>query len=276
MQHIAPLPNRAVLSISGADRTTFLQGLISNDVTLLTKESALFAALLSPQGKYLADFFLTTDGEKIFVEGESTGLPALAFKLRRFRLRADVAIEPTDLLVFAAWGGTPLALPPEATVTPDPRLPEAGFRILSPSEIETNATPEDYNIHRLTLGLPDGAQDLLIDKTILLEAGFDELHGISWSKGCYMGQELTARTRYRGLIKKRILPVSATSDLPPPGTILRGPDGRETGEMRSSSGTIGMALLKIDQLETPISADGITITPHVPAWCVFTEASPKP
>ncbi len=265
MVHITHLPNRAVLAISGTDRVSFLQGLVSNDVTLAAPGRAVFAALLSPQGKWLADFFLFADGDRLLLEGDAAQLPALATKLRRFKLRADVAITDTNLAVFAAWGA-PVAAPVGAIMAPDPRLAQAGVRILAPTGLPASATPADYDVHRLSLGLPDGSRDLIADKTILLEAGFDELNGISWTKGCYMGQELTARTRYRGLIKRRLVPVTGVAGLPPPGTPIVDGAGRDVGDMRSAAGTLGLASLRIDALAANLSSAGAALSVHMPSW----------
>jgi len=262
MPQLALLPGRSVLAVTGADRVGFLNGLVSNDVALAAPGRAVWAALLNPQGKWLADFFILADGERLLLDCAADRAALVAQRLARFRLRAAAQIEPTALLVHAAWGGAP---PPAGIQAPDPRLLEAGWRILTEAPLPASATAGEYDAHRLSLGLPDGARDLEADKTILLEAGFDELNGISWTKGCYMGQELTARTRYRGLLKRRLLPVTAAAPLPPPGTpVLSGE--REIGDMRSVLGHDGMALLRLDALGNPLQAAGIPLTVRMPAW----------
>lgn len=260
---IALLPDRAVLEISGEDRLTFLQGLVSNDVTKARADQAVWAALLTPQGKWLADFFVLADGERLLLDVERGQAAMLAQKLSRFRLRAKVAIAALDWHVHVAWGGTP---DPAGTVAaPDPRLPEAGWRLLSPALLPATATPEEWDAHRLALGLPDGSRDLEADKTVLLEAGFDELAGVSWTKGCYMGQELTARTKYRGLIKRRLVPVVLAGDLPPPGTpVLR--DGTEVGTLRSGRDRAALATLRLDSLGAALTCGGIALSPALPPW----------
>ena len=147
-------------------------------------------------------------------------------------------------------------------VAPDPRLPEAGWRVLAGSALECDVDHADWDRHRLLLGLPDGSRDCESEKTVLLEAGFDELGGISWSKGCYMGQELTARTRYRGLLKRRLVPVSSHAALPSPGTALTR-NGVEVGTMRSSRDFHGIALLRLEHLQANL--DG-ALHARVPAW----------
>jgi tRNA-modifying protein YgfZ len=260
----AQLPGRAVLAVSGNDRVSFLNGLVSNDVAQVAPARAVWAALLTPQGKYLTDFFIYADSERLLLECEASQRDMLAQKLSRFRLRAQVAVEPADFSTYAGWDGAPPAIS-AAVAAPDPRLPGAGWRVLTTQAPATNATYEEWDRHRLALGLPDGTRDLETEKTVLLEAGFDELNGISWTKGCYMGQELTARTRYRGLLKRRLLPVAATGNVPAHGTAVFA-GGREVGEMRSGRGQIGLALLRLDALGEALTAGGQSLRVEVPAW----------
>jgi tRNA-modifying protein YgfZ len=177
-------------------------------------------------------------------------------------LRSRVALNDADLLVHAAWDGEPEVA---GIAARDPRLPEAGWRVLTADPILANASEEDWDLYRLGLGLPDGSRDLESEKSILLEAGFDELNGVSWTKGCYMGQELTARTKYRGLVKRRLVPVRIDGELPPPGApLLR--DGREVGTMRSSRGGLGMAVVRLEALEHALTSDQTIVTPLLPDW----------
>jgi hypothetical protein len=267
---IARLPARAVVEVAGEDRASFLQGLVSNDVTVAAPGRAVFAALLTPQGKWLADFFILTEGERLLLETEAAGAAGLAQRLNRFKLRAKVALRVAEeLAVHVAWGG---ALPPGGSIAAaDPRLPEAGFRVLARDPVEADATAEDWDRHRLALGLPEAA-DLEPEGTILLEAGFDELSGISWTKGCYMGQELTARTRYRGLLKRRILPVAVEGALPPSGTPVTDAAGTTQGELRSGRDGRAMALLRLAALDgRPLTAGEARVAPDVPGWVKLPE-----
>jgi folate-binding protein YgfZ len=259
---MARLADRSVLAIGGADRISFLQGLVSNDVALAAPGRSVWAALLTPQGKWLADFFVFADGERLLLDCETAQAPMVAARLSRFRLRSAVAIEPVGHGVYAGWDGDP---PPGTLSAPDGRLAEAGFRVLSETALETNASEAEYDLHRLMLGLPDGARDLEAEKSLLLEAGFDELGGVSWTKGCYMGQELTARTRYRGLLKRRLVPVTAEGGLPPSGTVLMA-DGREAGTMRSSRDGLGMAVVRLEHLQAELTGGGATLRARVPVW----------
>jgi folate-binding protein YgfZ len=262
MMKLALLPGRRVLELTGADRVGFLNGLVSNDVTQAAPGRAVWAALLTPQGKYLADFFILAEAERLLLACASSQAPLVSTRLLRYRLRADVAIAPVPLAVHAAWDGTPDV--PDSIAAPDPRLPDAGWLVFSAAPLACTASAEDFDVHRLSLGLPDGVQDLEPEKSVLLEAGFGELGGVSWTKGCYMGQELTARTRYRGLLKRRLLPVQGES-LPPHGTPVAAGD-RVVGEMRSSRGGVGLALLRLDALEQPLHAGGHALSLRIPAW----------
>ncbi len=261
MSKLAHLPSRAVLAVAGADRISFLQGLVSNDVSLAAPGRAVWAAMLTPQGKWLADFFIFSDGERLLLDVEAQQAPDLVRRLTRFRLRADAQIAAEPSQVYAAWDGLPPASPLTA---PDPRLTEAGWRMLA-SGLETNAGADDYDWHRLALGLPDGSRDMEAEKSVLLEAGFDELDGISWTKGCYMGQELTARTKYRGLLKRRLVPIRAERGaLPASGSAVFA-GGVEVGQVRSSREGMGLALLRLDALESPLECNG-PVRVERPRW----------
>ncbi len=270
MTRLARLPARSVIEASGEDRVEFLQGLVSNDVNDVRPGRAVWAALLTAQGKYLADFFIFDDGARLLLDAEAAQAAMLAQRLSRYRLRSRVAIAPAALDVYAAWDGVPDA--GAVIAAPDPRLEEAGWRLLSAATLPTNATADEYDRHRLALGLPDGSRDMEPEKTVLLEAGFDVLNGVSWSKGCYMGQELTARTKYRGLLKRRLVPVSVDGPLPEPGTpILR--DGAEVGTMRSGRDGLGLALLRLEALDGPLECGGARLTPRRLAWAAQPQAA---
>jgi len=263
---LAYLPDRGVLEVAGPDRVAFLQGLVSNDVSDIPPGDAVWAALLTPQGKWLADFFVLEVGDALLLDAERAQVPMLAQRLARFRLRAKVALRDAseEWHVHAAWDG---AAPGGGLVGRDPRLAEAGWRILAAVPLAGPETAEAYDRHRLALGLPDGSKDMEAEKSVLLEAGFDELNGVSWTKGCYMGQELTARTRYRGLVKRRLVPVALDGPPPPRGTPVTDEAGAELGEMRSCRDGLGLALLRIEALgRAPLRAAGAALTPRIPAW----------
>lgn len=273
MTHLAHLPSRGVIEVTGDDRVTFLQGLVSNDVTQAAPGQAVWTALLSPQGKWLSDFFILADGERLLLDCPKSHVEMVLAKLSRFRLRSRAALrDVSDLLqVSVAWGGTP-ALPDGVIAAPDPRLPEAGWRILSGEELAATADAAAWDSHRIALGLPDAA-DMDSDRTLLLEVGFDELNGVSWSKGCFMGQELTARTKYRGLVKRRLVPVAADVELPPHGApVLR--DGHEVGQLRSTAGRSALAMLRLDALDGgPLTCGDARLTVRLPGWMTLPQAA---
>ncbi len=264
MSHIAPLPDRAVLAVSGEDARTYLQGIITNDVRKVTPENAVFSALLSPQGKYLFEFFIIGHEGALLLETDKARLPELIKRLTMYRLRAKVEFaEKPELNVTALWGNR---VPSTEYVTTydDPRHPELGKRMLTASAQEGNA---DYETHRLSLGIPEGGKDLIVDRSILLEYGYDHLGAIDFNKGCYVGQEVTARSKHRATLHKYIHCVTADSALPPAGTVITS-NGRELGDMRSSRGTIGLAVLRTgDAALTPLlDAGGVPIKAQLPAW----------
>ena len=286
------LEDRSVLSVSGRDRVSFLQGLVSNDIEKAGPGSAIYAALLTPQGKYLYDFFIVEAGEAgeagdaLLLDCERAGLDGLKKRLSLYKLRADVTFKDRsdEWVVAAVFGNGSIEAAIEGVaVFADPRLAQAGVRCILPKAearaiLEkaglTPANEADYDRLRLTLGLPDGSRDLIAEKSTLLESGFDELNGVDWDKGCYMGQELTARTKYRGLVKKRLMPVTFDGPPPEPGTPVM-LEGKEAGEVRSSQttadGGIGLALIRLDALEhsADLKAGDVSVTPSKPDWADF-------
>lgn len=292
----AILESRAVLAVAGEDRVAFLQGLVSTDVAAVSETTAIHTAFLTAQGKYLHDFFIAALGERFLLDCEAVRADDLKKRLSMYRLRSKVTIEARpELAVAAAFGdgaADKLALSNEAGAARaldggvafvDPRLAAAGARAILPAEsaeATLSATglaagpPEDYDQIRLALGLPDGSRDLVPEKSILLENGFEELNGVDWDKGCFLGQELTARTHYRGLVKKRLMPVAIDGPPPAPGTtVMLGK--KEAGEMRSGAGALGLALLRLDAVaKAAETSDALTagearLTPQKPDWAAF-------
>jgi folate-binding protein YgfZ len=292
----ALLPARAALGVAGDDRQTFLQGLVSSDATKVDGAHARHAAFLTAQGRFLHEFFMLAVGETIQLDAEAARLDDLARRLKLYKLRAKVTLAPsTGLVVAAFWGENAAAafgLAEEAgaakelaggTVYVDPRLPALGVRALVPPETVGQlaathgfaaADAGAYDALRLANGVPDGSRDLGIEDALLLENGFDELGGVDWKKGCYVGQEVTARMKYRALIRKRLMPVRIDGAAPPFGTRVMLGDA-EAGEMRSAAGGLGLALLRIEAVEKA-AVDGATLvagdaklTPHKPGWANF-------
>jgi folate-binding protein YgfZ len=290
----AELPARGVLEITGEDRVAFLQGLVTNDVIKVSADRAIFAALLTAQGRYLFDFFVFALGDALYLETEAARLGDLQRRLTIYKLRSKVALADASarFAVAAAWGesaGT-LGLTGEGAAQPfgggiafiDPRVAALGARAVLPRDqglaaLEqagfARADAAAYDRHRLALGVPDGSRDLPIEKALLLESGFDELNAIDWQKGCYMGQELTARTKYRALVKKRLLPVAVEGPLPAPGTPIM-LDGAEAGELHSGRDDRALALLRLDAVEAAekgatLLAGTARLKPERPSWAKF-------
>ena len=275
------IPHRSVIAVGGADRVEFLQGLISNDTTKVAPGRAVWAALLTPQGRFLNDMFVADGGDdSLLLETERERAPALAKKFSLYKLRSKVTVEDRSaaMEVAVVFGtGAERALEIDGAISfVDPRLAELGVRVLAPagtvaallSARGIAAAPlDDYDALRLSLGVPDGSRDLPVEKALLLESGFDELNGVDWKKGCYMGQELTARTKYRGLVKKRLFPIEVDGALPAPGTSVH-LDGEEVGELRSGSGRRALALLQTEAARGAgaLTADGVRIVPIIPPW----------
>ena len=291
---LTPLPDRCVITVDGPEAEAFLQRLVSNDVTRASDKQALYATLLTPQGKFLFDFFIVRSGETFFLDCEAERREAFIERLSRYRLRAAVTLADasSDYAVAVLFGQDALKaadLDPHPGVVRrwhagwmyvDPRLPAAGARMLIGQQgidssrkalAALSSDPDHYDDWRLTLGLPDGCRDMIPDKSFLLESGIDELNGIDWDKGCYIGQETTARTKHRTAIRKRLLPVrfaAETVDFDQP--ILAG--DQEVGVMRSAGKGRGLALLRLDmwrkagQSGLPLQVDGQEITVHWPEW----------
>lgn len=220
------LKNRGLLQLEGADRHDFLQGLITNDMRKLSSSNPLYACLLSPQGKFLHDFFVIERNDVTFIDCEGGDRAQdLYNRLNMYRLRADVQISiERENDVYAIFGIPGLGIP-------DPRHPDMGRRFFEKPEGMEEKPFEEWDKRRIALTLPDGSRDLIIDKSTMDEAHMDAIGAVSYDKGCYVGQELTARMHYRGLGKKHLKTVDINS-LP------------EKAELRSSCGDIGLALVK--------------------------------
>lgn len=288
------LDHRGVLRISGPERAKFLQGLVSNDVNRLANGTALWSALLTPQGKFLHDLFIIERDEAFLVDCERDRLDDLKKKLSMYKLRTKVVIEAMpDLAVCALIGdgaGAALDLPAEAgaaaplgggMVFVDPRHAAMGMRAILPrdelADLDAKgfvpAGLDAFDAARIALGLPDGSRDMVPEKALLLENGFEELNGVDFKKGCYMGQELTARTKYRGLLKKRLMPVEIDGVAPEPGAPLMLGDV-EAGEMRSSAGSVGLALIRLEHLDALANGAALVsgqtkLSPRKPDWANF-------
>lgn len=218
------LKNRGLIHLEGPDRHTFLQDLITNDIEKLSTDRPLYACLLTPQGKFLHDFFVMEGKNFTLLDCEGGERAQDLFnRLNMYRLRKDVQISVEETNDVYAVFGAPIGLP-------DPRDPEMGNRTFEKPDLKEKPF-ETWDKHRITLTIPDGSRDLIPEKSTMDEARMDQLSAIDYDKGCYVGQELTARMHYRGLGKKHLQTVQ-TGELP------------EKAELRSSCGDIGIALVK--------------------------------
>jgi folate-binding protein YgfZ len=277
MPFFTPLPYRALVAVRGEDRISFLQGLVSNNMARVEAGQAVWAAFLTPQGKFLHEFFAVPHGDEVLLECERARRDDLITHLSRYKLRAKVSLAVEDSLIAGAnWGGTagPVRAEGAGVIYGDPRLESAGSRWALPADQVNSiaqaglsrATLEAYDAHRFDLGLPDGSRDMEIEKALLLENGFEELHGVDFKKGCYIGQELTARTHYRALIKKRLMPVIIEGDALDPGAMITTADGTEAGELKSNGGGKGLALLRLDKIGGVLKVGESRIAARPPTW----------
>lgn len=271
----AILSHRAVLRLSGSAVIAYLQGLVTTDVSKLTQQRAQYAALLTPQGKYLYSFFLYADGASVLLDGEAAHIESLQKRLNLYRLRADVQIAMTDLQVVAAWGADAQYAADAVFCAADPRLPELGLRMVVQNAVFVDthrASADDYDVWRLQHGVPDDSRDLTPEKSFPLQFGFEALNAVDFRKGCYVGQEVTARTKHLGVLRKILTQVQLVEGvLPEKGTLLQY-DGVSAGQMLSSNGRDGLALLQADKMRSAIAHDALLhfdggcLKPLLPKW----------
>lgn len=239
------LPDRGLLRISGPDRRAFLQGLVSNDVNLLDRQPCVYACFLTPQGKFLHDMFISEVNETLLLDIEGGARAQdLCHRLEVYRLRSDVMLELVpETTVYAIFTEN------KTSGVADPRHTGMGHRAFERPDLPAISF-ETWDRQRISLGIPDGSRDMVPLKSTLLESNVDRLNGVSWKKGCYLGQELTARMHYRGLAKKHLYPVHLAEQAgwQPGDTITLG--DRAVGEMRSRCGDVGLALLKDEAVGT--------------------------
>lgn len=270
----ALLDDRAIIAISGPEARDFLQGLVTNDVTGgLAPGTALYAALLSPQGKILFDFFITEGDGALLLDCARSQREILLKKLKMYKLRARIEIEARDqLAVYSNLRGhpenRPTAYADRAITFADPRMAAFGNRSIGAmAEMPANLPgSQAYHQMRLALAVPEGT-DFGFERIFALDAGLEELHGVSFTKGCYVGQELTSRMKHRATARKRIVTIAAEADLPGSGVVTRG--GSEIGEVLSSYGKTAFALVRLDRLEETqgdMAAAAIPVTLTRPQW----------
>ncbi|MDE0049494.1 MAG: folate-binding protein [Rhodospirillales bacterium] len=285
-----PLEDRGVVSVDGPEAGPFLQGLISNDIERVMDARGIYAALLTPQGKFLHDFFVLRRGAGYLLDCEGARTGDLGQRLMAYRLRADVALADAteDYRVIALFGGdggeSAFDLPAGdggaapcagGTLMRDPRGDALGLRAVLPADAAlafleragfARGIQADYERHRIALGAPDGSRDMEVGRATLMECGFEELNGVDFEKGCYVGQELTARTKHRGLVRRRLARVALEGPLPPAGTPIVAGE-REVGEIRSGLDGAALAVLRLERIAaaaeagTPLVAGDARVIP---------------
>lgn len=240
---------RNVIALDGdaAEQGDFLQSLLTNDITKARADHLVYAALQTPQGKFLADMLVGLDPAGNYRLDVAAELAADVLKrLTMYRLRRPITLAKLEMPVFAVWGeGTP----PQGAAR-DPRNDALGWRFYN---AEPSSAPGDYDLHRLQLGIPEAPADLIPNDTFLLEAGFEALHGVDFKKGCYVGQEIVARMKHKTTLRKGYRPVAVIGSAKP-GTAITNAEGRDAGTLYSNRDGFGIALIRQDRAEGALAA----------------------
>ncbi|MFZ0196751.1 MAG: folate-binding protein [Pseudolabrys sp.] len=284
---VALLPDRGVVKVAGDDARGFLNGLVTNDIAKVAPGKPRFAALLTPQGKIIVDFIVAeapgNDGGGFFLDCPRALASALVEKLNFYKLRAKVICEDLSnvLGVMAIWDGT--AESEYGLSYPDPRLPVLGSRIMLPPHLAEEAAADlggmlagadAYEAHRIALGVPRGGLDFIYGDTFSHEADMDQLNGVDFGKGCYIGQEVVSRVEHRASARSRVVPIVYDEFAPSSGLPVMAGD-RQIGTLGSTAKGHGLALVRLDRIGdalaagATIEAGGIAIRAVKPAWAKF-------
>jgi len=276
---IAEMPRRGVVSVGGADAEKFLNDLITSDVPKAAGKAA-YGGLLTPQGKILFDLIVFRDGETFLFDLPKAAVADFVKRLTFYRLRAKVEIADLsdERIVVAAWGGARQPIV-DGPVAADPRLAGLGFRAIVPSGADMapdfeEATAADYDAHRLALGVPEGGIDFAYGEPFPHDADMDQLGGVDFAKGCYVGQEVVSRMEHRGTARRRFVLAKSRSPLPAVGTPVMAGE-KYIGTLGSSVGGDGLALVRLDRAKDAIdrgiaiTAGGATLTLALPGWATF-------
>jgi len=284
---VALLPDRGVVKVAGDDARGFLNGLVTNDMGKVAPGKPRFAALLTPQGKIIIDFIVAeapiNDGGGFFLDCPRALASALVEKLNFYKLRAKVICEDLSsvLGVMAIWDGT--AESEYGLSYPDPRLPALGSRIMLPPHLAEEAAADlggmlagadAYEAHRIALGVPRGGLDFIYGDTFSHEADMDQLNGVDFGKGCYIGQEVVSRVEHRASARSRVVPIVYDEFAPSSGLPVMAGD-RQIGTLGSTAKGHGLALMRLDRIGdalaagATIEAGGIAIRAVKPAWAKF-------
>lgn len=279
----AGLTERAVIEIGGTDAEQFLQGLITNDIARARDGRAIHAALLTPQGKILFDFFLVAQARNFLLECRREIAADLIKRLTFYKLRAAVDIfDRSDAMaVYAIWDGEPNEAE-EGVLFADPRVHALGHRLILPADTDislsgcNSVANAEYHAYRIARGVPEGGLDFPFGDTFPHEADYDQLGSVDFAKGCFVGQEVVSRMEHRGTARKRIVPVEGEGTLTSGAEITA--NGSAIGSVGSVAGDKALAMIRLDRAEkalelgNALQADGVTITLVQPAWATFTVA----
>src|SRR5258706_727740 len=262
----ALLPDRGVVKVAGDDARKFLNGLVTSDIAKVTPETASFAALLTPQGKIVVDFILAeappADGGGFFLDCPRALAPTLLQRLNFYKLRAKVIVEDLSetLGVLAVFDGS--AVTDYGLCYRDPRLASLGLRCMLPPHVAADAAADlgaelvdapAYEAHRIALGVPRGGLDCIYGDAFPHETDMDQLAGVDFDKGCYVGQEVVSRIEHRGSARTRIVPVTAGSFAPDAGVPVMAGD-KTLGTFGSAAEGRGLALLRLDRAAAAAAA----------------------
>ena len=276
---IARLTRRGVVAVGGEDAERFLNDLVTADIAGAAPGRAVYAGLLTPQGKVLFDFIVFRDGGGFVFDAPRAGAADLAKRLAFYRLRAEVTVKDLSdgRQVLAAWGdGAPEV---DGPVAPDPRLGALGWRaIVAAGSVLPAGLAEageaDYDAHRIGLGVPEGGIDFAFGEAFPHDADMDQLGGVDFAKGCYVGQEVVSRMEHRGTARRRVVIAHGSAPLPAAGTPVTA-GGRALGTLMSSADGMGLALVRLDRTKEaidagdPVTAGDAAITVSLPEWAKF-------
>ena len=275
---IAELSRRGVVAVSGADAEKFLNDLVTSDMPMA--DAAAYGALLAPQGKILFDFIVFREGDRFLFDLPRSVVADFVKRLGFYRLRAEVEIADLsdDHLVVAAWDNE---APPivDGPVAADPRLAALGFRAIVPAGADMAADFEearaaDYDRHRIALGIPEGEIDFAFGETFPHDAALDQLAGVDFAKGCYIGQEVVSRMEHRGTARRRVVIATSAATLPAAATAVSA-GGKALGTLGSSANGSGVAIVRLDRTKEaidaglPVEAGGVAVTIALPAWAKY-------
>ena len=283
----ALLPDRGVVKVAGLDARTFLNGLLTTDVAKVTPDEARFGALLTPQGKIIVDCIVAEapaeDGGGLFLDCPRALAPGLVEKLNFYKLRAKVICEDLSevLGVMAVWDGS--GSTEYGLIYSDPRLAALGQRVMLPPHLIKEAAADlgaelmeaqTYEAHRIAQGVPRGGLDFIYGDAFPHETDMDQLAGIDFDKGCYVGQEVVSRMEHRGTARTRVVPITAANFAPDAGVPVMAGE-KQVGTTGSHVGSRGLAMLRLDRVAdaraagTPLTAGGVAIEPRKPDWATF-------